>query len=146
MKLKPCPFCGETPSVFRYNRGEIRIECANQLCSLQVKSYIRETEEAAIELWNTRAYENEIYALEKRLKHLLQSEVVRMYDEVDPKNPNKHTRDITELDHSVFDGKREDKTAHWFYPYCSNCKEEPPGGKLSPYCPNCGAEMTTRED
>lgn len=46
----------------------------------------------------------------------------------------------------------EDKTAHWdincdgYYPYCSNCKEEPQGGKLSPYCPNCGAEMVTRGD
>lgn len=45
----------------------------------------------------------------------------------------------------------EPKTAHWdincdgYYPYCSNCKEEPQGGKLSPYCPNCGAEMVTRE-
>ena len=44
----------------------------------------------------------------------------------------------------------EEKTAHWgincdgYYPYCSNCKEEPQGGKLSPYCPNCGAEMVTR--
>ena len=44
------------------------------------------------------------------------------------------------------------KTAHWdincdgYYPYCSNCREEPQGGKLSPYCPNCGAEMVTRGD
>ena len=34
------------------------VECVNQMCRLQVKSYARETEEAAIELWNTRAEES----------------------------------------------------------------------------------------
>ena len=52
----------------------------------------------------------------------------------------------------VLEDPLKHKTAHWdincdgYYPYFSNCKEEPQGGKLSPYCPNCGAEMVTRED
>lgn len=45
----------------------------------------------------------------------------------------------------------EKKTAHWdincdgYYPYCSNCGNEPPAGKMTAYCPSCGAEMVTRE-
>lgn len=36
---------------------------------------------------------------------------------------------------------------HWiissdgYYPYCSECKMEPEGGKMTKYCPHCGAEM-----
>lgn len=28
-----------------------------------------------------------------------------------------------------------------YYPYCSNCKEEPQGRVMTDYCPNCGAYM-----
>ena len=28
-----------------------------------------------------------------------------------------------------------------YYPYCSNCGQEPSSGKLSPYCPWCGSKM-----
>ena len=28
-----------------------------------------------------------------------------------------------------------------YYPYCLNCKEEPPGREMTKYCPNCGAKM-----
>lgn len=28
-----------------------------------------------------------------------------------------------------------------YYPYCSNCRQEPDSGKMSKYCPNCGAIM-----
>lgn len=31
-----------------------------------------------------------------------------------------------------------------YYPYCSNCRNEPKGG-LSNYCPNCGAKMQNEE-
>lgn len=56
MKLKPCPFCGAFPAIYE-NRSEavFTVECVNQMCRLQVKSYKCETEEAVIELWNTRA-------------------------------------------------------------------------------------------
>ena len=28
-----------------------------------------------------------------------------------------------------------------YYPYCSNCKNEPENGIMSNYCPDCGARM-----
>lgn len=28
-----------------------------------------------------------------------------------------------------------------YYPYCSNCKEEPQGRVMTDFCPNCGADM-----
>jgi hypothetical protein len=104
-----------------------------------------------VESWNTRAYEKEISALESRLKHLLQSDAVRLYDEFDPTILGGYTRDISELDHLVFDSKREEseeKTAHWdincdgYYPFCSHCGEATQ--HMSPYCSNCGAKMVTR--
>lgn len=39
------------------------------------------------------------------------------------------------------------KTAHWiissdgYYPYCSNCKNEPNGKEMTEYCPKCGYKM-----
>lgn len=43
--------------------------------------------------------------IENRLKHLLQSDAVRLYDEFDPTISGGYTRDIAELDHLVFDSK-----------------------------------------
>ena len=31
-----------------------------------------------------------------------------------------------------------------YYPYCSECKEEPPSGKMTDFCPKCGADMRYR--
>lgn len=28
-----------------------------------------------------------------------------------------------------------------YYPYCSECKEEPKNREMTKYCPNCGAKM-----
>ena len=28
-----------------------------------------------------------------------------------------------------------------YYPYCSNCKQEPKSGDMTPFCPDCGAKM-----
>ncbi len=28
-----------------------------------------------------------------------------------------------------------------YYPYCSRCKQEPPGRIMTDYCPHCGAYM-----
>ena len=32
-----------------------------------------------------------------------------------------------------------------YYPYCSECKCEPDGRKMSKHCPNCGAKMDGKE-
>jgi hypothetical protein len=40
------------------------------------------------------------------------------------------------------------RTGEWridgdgYYPYCSECKNEPIGRAMSDYCPHCGAKMT----
>ena len=33
-----------------------------------------------------------------------------------------------------------------YYPYCSNCKNEPESGKMTKWCPNCGAKMDLEEN
>jgi hypothetical protein len=33
-----------------------------------------------------------------------------------------------------------------YYPYCSECKNEPKNGKLTNYCPNCGSMMRGDND
>ncbi len=44
------------------------------------------------------------------------------------------------------------KHGQWFinpdgyYPYCSECHEEPEGGKMTKFCPNCGAKMDGEEN
>ena len=32
-------------------------------------------------------------------------------------------------------------SADGYYPYCSNCKEEPKSGLMTKFCPNCGKRM-----
>lgn len=29
-----------------------------------------------------------------------------------------------------------------YYPYCSECKAEPEGRKMTKFCPECGADMS----
>ena len=29
-----------------------------------------------------------------------------------------------------------------YYPYCTRCKQEPPGRVMTDYCPHCGAFMS----
>ena len=144
--IKPCPFCGHEPSIEHPMVDVFTIRCNNPNCPVKVNA------EGALDLpvaeWNTRAIDKDLLAVEGRLKHLLQSEAVRMYDEKDPKNPSSYARDIAELDHLVFDSKREEKTAHWdinvdgYHPFCSHCGEATQ--HMSPHCPNCGYRMTTR--
>lgn len=146
MTQKPCPFCGHQPTYGHLSLGVYQIECLNPKCNVRV---VAESElDLPIEAWNTRAEDIERETLEKRLKHLLQSEAVRLYDETDPMVSGGYKRNISELDHLVFDSKREEKTAHWdintdgFYPFCSHCGEA--AQHMTPHCPNCGAKMITR--
>lgn len=146
MKLKPCPFCGGQPSWTIFNGGYLLV-CAQSNCFANIK-IMGSSEKEVSNKWNTRAEDIERETLENRLKHLLQSNAVRLYDEIDPTDSGGYKRDISELDHLVFDSKREEKTAHWdintdgFYPFCSHCGEA--AQHMSRFCPNCGAKMITR--
>lgn len=50
-------------------------------------------------------------------------------------------------DHLIANGVVVQKQGEWligsdgYYPYCSECKEEPKGGNMTTYCPSCGAKM-----
>lgn len=55
---------------------------------------------------------------------------------------------LYERDVSLADFTVEHKQATWlissdgYYPYCSNCNQEPKSGKMEEKCPSCGAIMT----
>ena len=58
-----------------------------------------------------------------------------------------HTeKDVTRL-LSLPSAQPKQKIGEWrinsdgYYPYCSECKEEPKNREMTKYCPNCGAKM-----
>lgn len=58
--LKPCPFCGHQPKVFKYkspvsNVEKVFIFCVHMDCHMRVKTMGCDTEEEAIAMWNRRA-------------------------------------------------------------------------------------------
>lgn len=84
---------------------------------------------------------NDIDRLERRLKHLLQSEFIRSFDEVDART-KEYKRDIREADNKNTGGcgtweiQYFDNTPRFFI--CSNCKS-----RLSyryNFCPCCGSD------
>ncbi len=46
------------------------------------------------------------------------------------------TEDVMPIVHGKWD-----ICSNGYYPYCSICRCEPEGKKLTKYCPNCGAKM-----
>lgn len=60
-KLKPCPFCGEIPTVVHDTQGyeSYDIQCVNGECSCMPVTWCYPTQEEAIEAWNRRAGEQE---------------------------------------------------------------------------------------
>ena len=47
---------------------------------------------------------------------------------------------IAELHHGEWKINCDD-----YYPYCSECKNEPPGRIMTDYCPRCGAKMNNND-
>lgn len=87
---------------------------------------------------------DEYEALLRRFRHLLQSDFIRRFDEVDP-NTGEYVFDIALADKAVIQRRGE-----WLkyddskYRYCSSCKN--PAAKKKNvswhnFCPICGAEM-----
>ena len=56
--LKPCPFCGVTPTIEQHidfaNRLRFGIECCNPKCDIQPLTCWYADEKEAIEVWNRR--------------------------------------------------------------------------------------------
>ena len=46
------------------------------------------------------------------------------------------TADVAEVKHGKWKINSDG-----YYPYCSECNNEPENGKLTKYCPECGAKM-----
>lgn len=51
-KLKPCPWCGETPFLGGYF-GVVEVQCVNDECGV-LPAVGHENEADAIRIWNTR--------------------------------------------------------------------------------------------
>lgn len=68
--MKPCPFCGGKPELGSYSRfGNWIVVCSK--CEAETQIY--ETEQEAIEAWNTRQVEDELNKEIKRLREALES-------------------------------------------------------------------------
>ena len=58
----------------------------------------------------------------------------------------KHWAELV-VNHLLANGVTFQEQAHWeidcdgYYPYCSNCRHEPEGRKMTKFCENCGAKM-----
>jgi hypothetical protein len=56
--LKPCPFCGAAPSVYKVEI-ESGVFCTNSECNINVDTICtKDNIESQIETWNTRYYDN----------------------------------------------------------------------------------------
>lgn len=51
IKPKPCPFCGSTPIL---NSQYHCVECSNGSCAVLPSTWMCDTDEEAVELWNNR--------------------------------------------------------------------------------------------
>lgn len=81
------------------------------------------------------------YILERRLKHLLQSEFIRSFDEVDART-KEYKRDIREADLDV-----QTTTISYIagpngiYTGCSNCNAHIKPNPHFKFCPECGRKI-----
>jgi len=55
-ELKPCPFCGRKPRVFKgFSNHSYQVACPYKTCSVEPMTSWREKKENAISDWNRRA-------------------------------------------------------------------------------------------
>ena len=67
-------------------------------------------------------------------------EIMEMVDELYSIVLNQPTIEAREVVHAKWN-----ISCDGYYPYCSNCKEEPQGREMTKWCPNCGAKMDLKE-
>lgn len=115
IKLKPCPFCGSTKLKINQKSTKHNGE----------KAYV-----ASIRC-------NVCHARGGAVTNITSPYVVKGDAEAEVVS-KWNSRAIT---------SKENVAAKWeicsdgYYPFCSNCKQEPSGRKMTDYCPNCGARM-----
>lgn len=54
LKLRECPFCGETPKFISYGKGWC-VECRSNTCFIAPETVTCATKEEAAKEWNRRA-------------------------------------------------------------------------------------------
>ncbi len=55
VELKPCPFCGCTPTIKSIGYYKYYVKCDNGSCGVHPETYAMETKGAAVNIWNSRA-------------------------------------------------------------------------------------------
>ena len=97
-------------------------------------------------------YESPITILQKQMEIHVEDEVMKAVHGVgvyvDKDELIKALQyDRKQYEKGFVDGATTQMEAHWeidcdgYYPYCSNCRHEPEGRKMTKFCENCGAEM-----
>ena len=112
-----CPYNGQSKCLISFHRDVKAVinGFAEKLEDEQatVNNYIKELEEMRIER----------DALERRLKHLLQSETIRQFDAISPRGGD-YERDITELDEMIKGSAQKEAIDALFKKIAKNCENE----------------------
>lgn len=112
-----CQYNGKNNCLKSFHRdvGVLIDEFAERLKDEQAKvnNYIKESEQMRIER----------DALERRLKHLLQSETIRQFDAISPRDGD-YERDITELDEMIKGSAQKEAIDALFKKIAKNCENE----------------------
>lgn len=110
-----CPYNGQNNCLISFHR-DVRVlidEFAERLKDEQAKvnNYIKESEQMRIER----------DALERRLKHLLQSETIRQFDAISPRSGD-YERDISDLDEMMKSSAQKEAAEAIFAKIVKNCE------------------------
>lgn len=54
-KIKPCPWCGIVPGVYKTPYGGVYFECTNYACPVQPMSQVFSRKDKLVRRWNERA-------------------------------------------------------------------------------------------
>lgn len=98
-------------------------------------------------------YESPITIIKKEMDTFVENEVFKAVQKVGVYVDNDELIKALKYDREQYNKGYSDgvasahEQAHWeidcdgYYPYCSNCRHEPEGRKMTKYCENCGAKM-----
>lgn len=112
-----CPYNSQNNCLARFH-GDVKVLIdgyAERLKDEQAKvyNYIKESEQMRIER----------DVLERRLKHLLQSETIRQFDAISPRNGD-YERDISDLDEMMKSSAQKEAAEAIFAKIAKNCEKD----------------------